>query len=47
LPAKAATTSAGAPPGVAPIAGDPMADRLDLTELLGVDVDQLARPLTL
>ncbi len=30
-----------------PIAGDPMADRLDPPELLGVDVEQLARPLTL
>ena len=38
---------AGAPLGVATIAGDPMAEPLDPAELLGVDVDQLARPLAL
>ena len=29
---------------IAPIAGDPMADRRDPSELLGVDVEQLAGP---
>jgi hypothetical protein len=38
---------AGATLGVAPIAGDAMADRRDPPELLGVDVEQLARPLPL
>jgi hypothetical protein len=36
---------AGAALAISPIAGDPMADRLDPPELLGVDVEQLARPL--
>jgi hypothetical protein len=38
---------AGATPAVPPVAGDPMADRHDPAELLGVDVDQLARPVAL
>ena len=41
-------TCTGLPAGttltIAPIAGDPMADRLDPPELPGVDGDQLARP---
>jgi hypothetical protein len=38
---------AGTTPGVPPIAGDAMADRRDPPELLGVDVDQFARPFAL
>jgi hypothetical protein len=38
---------AGAPPSVAPIAGHAVTNRFDAPELLGVDVDQLARPLAL